>query len=104
MKVSIFALLLLISAHAGAQDIGVNDISSTLDEMVKNNIISSHEAQKAKFQLKNSEKAFLRSTNRMPASVHSQLIDSVDSKDLSKVQIKEIEKDVDHIFKRAMER
>lgn len=104
MKFLIIASLTLMSAQVWSQDIGLDDISLTIDQMVKNNIISSQEAQKAKLKLKQSQKAFLGSTNRMPASVQSQLIDSVESKDLSKVQIKDIEKEIDHIFKRVIDK
>lgn len=104
MKFFVISLLVFLSAQVSAQDIAVDDISLTIDEMVKNNIISSDEAKRAKFQLKNSQKAFLGATNRMPASVQSQLIESSHSTDLSKIQIKEIEKDVDEIFRRVMDK
>ncbi|HLW56580.1 MAG TPA: hypothetical protein VKY27_04290 [Bacteriovoracaceae bacterium] len=104
MKIFTFIFLILMSAQVLAEDIAVEDISIALDDMVKNNIISPVEAQRAKVKLRNSHKSFLTSTNRTPASVHTQVIDLSPSNDLSKVQMKHIEKEINHIFKRAIDK
>lgn len=104
MKILLLGLILLTSPQIFSQDIATEDISSTIDDMVKNNIISASEGQRAKVKLQSSNKAFLKSTHRMPASVQSQLIDSSIASDLSSVQMKQIEKQVDIIFRKAIDK
>lgn len=92
-----------MSPQVYSEELGADNISHTIDEMVKNNVISAAEGEKAKLKLKNStKKSFLATTNRMPASVHGQLIDSSQSSDLSKVQMKHIEKEINHIFQKVI--
>lgn len=100
MKTLALGFLFLITAQAFAAD----DIAIAIDDMVKNNIISATEGRRAKLRLQSGNKGFLGSTNRMPASVHSQLIDSTHSKDLSKVQMRHIEKEVEVIFRKVVEK
>lgn len=95
---------MLMSAQVFAHDSAAEDISSALDDMVKNNIISSTEARRARIRLKSAQKSFLGSTNRMPASAELQLIDTPQTKDLSKVQMKQIEKEIDFIFRKAVDK
>jgi len=104
MKIFLLGLLLLTSTQVFSQQIGEEDITLTIDEMVKNNIISESEGQRAKIKIRKSNKAFLKSTNRMPASVHSQLIDSSSSSDISSVQMKQIEKQIDIIFRKVVDK
>ena len=100
MKTLVLGFLLLTSAQVCA----ARDMTIAIDEMVKNNIISANEGKRAKFKLKGGNRGFLGSTNRMPASVHSQLIDSIQSNDLSKVQMRHIQNDVDAIFKKMVDK
>lgn len=104
MKILLLGCILLISPQVYSEELGVDEITLAIDEMVRNNVISATEGQKAKLKLKNSSKSFLATTNRMPASVHTQLIDSSQASDLSKVQTKHIEKEIDIMFKKVIEK
>ncbi len=104
MKIFLLGLLLLTSPQVFSQQIVEEDITLTIDEMVRNNIISASEGQRAKLKIKNSNKAFLKSTNRMPASVHTQLIDTSGPGDISTVQMKQIEKQIDIILRKVVDK
>lgn len=101
MKVLFYTLLSVVLSNAYAISVQNEDMSLTLDEMVRNNVISPLEAKKAKIRLKNSHKEFLSVTNRLPASVQTQLIDSNQTNDLSRAQTKQIEKEVHDILGRS---
>lgn len=101
MKVLFYTFLSVVLSNAYAISVHNEDITLTLDEMVRNNVISPVEAKKAKIRFKNVHKEFLSVTNRLPASVHTQLIDSNQTSDLSRAQIKQIEKEVHDIMGRS---
>lgn len=101
MKVLFYTLLSVVLSNAYAISLQNEDVTLTLDEMVRNNVISPIEAKKAKIRFNNVHKEFLSVTNRLPASVHTQLIDSNQTNDLSRAQTKQIEKEVQDIMGRS---
>ena len=101
MKVLLYTLLSVVLSNAYAISVHNEEVSLNLDEMVRNNVISPLEAKRAKLRFKNVHKEFLSVTNRMPASVHTQLIDAGETKDLSRAQVKQIEKEVHEILGRS---
>lgn len=101
MKILVFGFLTFISVHAYSQHLALEEISLSIDEMVRSKIISENEGKKAKIRLRSNNKEFLQTTNRMPASLGNQLIDSHHGPDLSKAQMKQIEKEIDVIFNKV---
>ena len=101
MKVLLFVIFSVVFSDVYASTLVNDDVSHTLDEMVKNNVISSMEAKRAKIRFKSVHKEFLKVTNRLPASINTQVIETNPVQDLSKVQVKQIEKDVYNILGRS---
>lgn len=103
MKCLVF-LTLLFSISTAIAEVSPEEVNVMLDQMVKDNVISATEAEKAKVKMKTMtthqwsdiNQTATKVASRSPASVSSQLID-VNKIDLDGAQFKQIQQDIEKI-------
>lgn len=101
MKKLLFIFLAVFSASLWA-DVNPEHVEDMLNQMVRENVISEKEAEKAKFRLKTMTqdqwKAINKEANRIasrgPASVSQNKIEEVKALDLDGAQFKEIQNEM----------
>lgn len=86
MKI-LFTLFLFLSFSASAE-VSRTEVEGMIDEMVRSNMISAEEAQKAKLRVRAPTQ---REVSRMPASVSNPV---PSKKELSQIQFEAIENDL----------
>lgn len=100
-------LIFLMSSTLALAEVSPAEVSDMLQQMVKENVISAEEAEKAKIKMKTMNtdqwsqinvKAVTVAANRTPASVSSHSIAEVKNVDLDGAQFKAIQEDIGKIL------
>ena len=105
---AIFGSILLVFSLTTKSEVNPGHVESMLDQMVKENVISKEEAEKAKFRMKSMNKEQWSQINqkardlagRMPASAQpsQNKIEEVHGIDLDGAQFKQIQDDMKKIM------